>query len=48
MKTIPKTSEKRAAARILLMSGMPIRQVERITGLAYITCYRIANAGTAH
>lgn len=41
-------AEKKMAARELLRIGYPIRMVERMTGLSYITVYRVANPGLAH
>lgn len=40
--------EKRQAAKELTRMGYSIRTVERMTGLPYITVYRIANPGSKH
>lgn len=41
-------AEKKMAARELVRIGYPLRMVTRMTGLSYITVYRIANPGLAH
>lgn len=41
-------AEKRQAAKELLRIGYAIRTVERMTGLPYITVYRIGNPATKH